>query len=215
MQPVRGQKFWKVDPSSAMLPPDVVKQLGRPKLKRNNEPDEARKRKGEWSQSRKGTQMTCRNCGESNHNVRSCYKEKCTKNNAHSKKGRRPMSDNEHGPNVEAETEAATQEFEPYGPNVEDEEDPPLSPMVICESELRAEKLKTRVVPTGARKIQFYGDHTGASVPTNLPYSPVKTTWKGKEALPAGHVQMQAKKKRIKMMGVKGRGQPALNDDSS
>ncbi|KAG5615007.1 hypothetical protein H5410_014831 [Solanum commersonii] len=31
MQLVRGQKFWKVDPSSAMLPPDVVKQLGRPK----------------------------------------------------------------------------------------------------------------------------------------------------------------------------------------
>jgi len=74
MQPVRGQKFWKVDPSSAMLPPDVVKQLGRPKMKRNKEPDEARKRKGEWSQSRKGTQMTCSNCGESNHNVRSYYK---------------------------------------------------------------------------------------------------------------------------------------------
>ena len=74
MQPVRGQKSWKVDPSSAMLPPNVVKQLGRPKMKRNREPDEARKRKGEWSQSRKGTQMTCNNCGESNHNVKSCYK---------------------------------------------------------------------------------------------------------------------------------------------
>ncbi|KAH0645324.1 hypothetical protein KY284_033208 [Solanum tuberosum] len=65
------------------------------------------------------------------------------------------MSDNEHGPDVEAGTEAATQEFD---------------------HTLRAEKLKTRVVPTGARKIQFYGDHTSASVPTNLPYSPVKTT---------------------------------------
>ena len=47
MQPVRGQKFWKVDPSSAMLPPNVVKQLGRPKMKRKREPDEARKRNGE------------------------------------------------------------------------------------------------------------------------------------------------------------------------
>ena len=47
MQPVRGQKFWKVDPSSEMLPHDVVKQLGKPKMKRNREPDEARKRKGE------------------------------------------------------------------------------------------------------------------------------------------------------------------------
>uniref|UniRef100_A0A3Q7G1B2 Transposase MuDR plant domain-containing protein n=1 Tax=Solanum lycopersicum TaxID=4081 RepID=A0A3Q7G1B2_SOLLC len=143
--------------------------------------------------------------------------EKCAENNAHSKKGKRPMSNNEHGSDVEggieAETgtEAVTQEFEPYGPNVEDEEDPPLRPMVICESELRAEKLKKRVVPTGARKIQFYGDHTGASVPTNLPYSPIKTTWKGKEAVPAGHVQMQAKKKRIKMMGVKGRN-PVVDD---
>ena len=60
------------------------------------------------------------------------------------------MSNNEHGSDVEggieAETgtEAVTQEFEPYGPNVEDEEDPPLRPMVICESELRAEKLKKK-----------------------------------------------------------------------
>ncbi|WMV26369.1 hypothetical protein MTR67_019754 [Solanum verrucosum] len=123
MRPVRGQKFWKVDHSSAMLPHDVVKQLGRPKMKRNREPNEARKRK----------ESTFR-------------------------------------------PQAATQEFEPFGPNVEDKEDPTLRPMVICESELRAEKLKTKVVPTGARKIQFYGDHTGASVLTNLPYSPVKTT---------------------------------------
>ncbi|KAH0695221.1 hypothetical protein KY290_021866 [Solanum tuberosum] len=161
MRPVRGQKFWKVDHSSAMLPHDVVKQLGRPKMKRNREPNEARKRKGEWSRSRKGTQMTCSNCGEPNHNVRGCYKAGTQESTF------RPQ--------------AATQEFEPYGPNVEDKEDPALRPMVICESELRAEKLKTKVVPTGARKIQFYGDHTGASVLTNLPYSPVKTTWKGKK----------------------------------
>ena len=53
MQPVRGQKFWKVDPSSAMLPLDVVKQLGRPKLKRDRELNEARKRKGECLGSEK------------------------------------------------------------------------------------------------------------------------------------------------------------------
>ncbi|KAG5615008.1 hypothetical protein H5410_014832 [Solanum commersonii] len=110
--------------------------------------------------------MAYSNCGESNHNVRSCYKEKCTENNAYSKKGKRPMSDNEHGTDVEAETEATTQEFEPYDPDVEDEKDPPLRPM-------------------------------------------------GKDAIPAGHVPMQAKKKRIKMMGVKGRGQLVLDDDLS
>uniref|UniRef100_A0A3Q7J7Q6 Uncharacterized protein n=1 Tax=Solanum lycopersicum TaxID=4081 RepID=A0A3Q7J7Q6_SOLLC len=146
MQPVRGQKFWKVDPSSEMLPHDVVKQLGKPKMKRNREPDEARKRKGEWSQSRKGPQMTYNNYERQN-----------------------AMSNNGHGYDVEGgteagtEVEAVTQEFEPYGTNVEDEEDSPLTPMVICELEFRTEKLKKRVVPTGARKIQFYGDHTVAS----------------------------------------------------
>ncbi|TMX04844.1 hypothetical protein EJD97_004478 [Solanum chilense] len=79
------------------------------------------------------------------------------------------MSNNGHGYDVEGGTEAGTraeavtQEFEPYGTNVEDEEDPPLTPMVICELEFRTEKLKKRVVPTGTRKIQFYGDHTVAS----------------------------------------------------
>ncbi|KAL3379972.1 hypothetical protein AABB24_000553 [Solanum stoloniferum] len=71
---------------------------------------------------------------------------------------------------------AETREFEPYGPDVENEEDPPLRPMMICESELRAEKLKIETIPTGTRKIQFAGDYTGASVPTNLPYSPIKNT---------------------------------------
>ncbi|KAL3347807.1 hypothetical protein AABB24_021452 [Solanum stoloniferum] len=94
MQSIRGQKFWKVDPSSAILPHDVVKQMGRPIMKRNREPDEARKRKSEWSQSRKDTQMTCGNCCEPNHYVRSCYKEKCIENNVHSRKGKRPMSVN-------------------------------------------------------------------------------------------------------------------------
>ncbi|KAK4345250.1 hypothetical protein RND71_035426 [Anisodus tanguticus] len=70
MQAVRGQRFWKAEAAHAMLPPDVVKQVGRPKMKRNRELDEARKRKGEWSQFRKGTQMTCSNCGEPNHNAR-------------------------------------------------------------------------------------------------------------------------------------------------
>ncbi|KAK4708248.1 hypothetical protein R3W88_029173 [Solanum pinnatisectum] len=79
-----------------------------------------------------------------------------------------------------------------------------LISMVICESELRGEKLKTRIVPTGSRKIEFAGDHTGASMPTNMSYSPIKTTWKGKEDVSAGHVQMKAKKKRIKMMRLRG-----------
>lgn len=54
IQLVRDQVFWKVDPSSAMLPLDVVKQVESPRMKRNREPDEARKRKDEWSSIQKG-----------------------------------------------------------------------------------------------------------------------------------------------------------------
>ncbi|XP_009611605.1 uncharacterized protein [Nicotiana tomentosiformis] len=80
LQPVRGRQFWKIEPSHAMLPHDIVKQVGRSKVKRNREPDEARKRIGQWSQSRKGTHMTCSNCGEPYHNARGCYKPKSSGN---------------------------------------------------------------------------------------------------------------------------------------
>ncbi|KAG5628059.1 hypothetical protein H5410_013277 [Solanum commersonii] len=42
-----------------MQPPQIHKLVGRPKLKRVREKDEARKREGLWSKSRKGLQMTC------------------------------------------------------------------------------------------------------------------------------------------------------------
>ncbi|KAF3625055.1 putative TGACG-sequence-specific DNA-binding protein TGA-2.1-like [Capsicum annuum] len=70
-----GERFWKVEDSHAMLPPNNVKQFGRPKSKRNREPNEARKRKGEWSQSKKGTQMTYSNYDEPNHNAKGCEKD--------------------------------------------------------------------------------------------------------------------------------------------
>ncbi|KAG5596990.1 hypothetical protein H5410_038222, partial [Solanum commersonii] len=188
------------------MQPIEVKSSGRLILQVGiEEPDEARKRKGKWTQSRKGTQMTSSNCGESNHKVRSCYKLINLNTKKNYKKSvlkimhvQRKVKCQYLTMNVGPDVEAATQEFEPYGPNVENEEDRPLRSI-------------TRVVPTGARKIQFYGDHTDASVPTNLPYSLIKTTWKDKEAIFAGHVQMQTKNKRIKKLGVNGRGQPALD----
>ncbi|XP_016582287.2 uncharacterized protein LOC107879869 [Capsicum annuum] len=200
MQPVRGERSWKVEASHAMLPPDVVKQVGRPKWKRDREPDKARKRKGEWSQSRKGTQMTCRNCDESNQNAKGCCKEKSTENA--SMKGKSPMMESNSQSRIVGQEDdlqqiqVATQDFEPYGPNVGNEEDPPLRPMVYPESKSWVEKLMARSVPTGTRKISFTGDHTGVSVPTNLSYSPVKTTWKGKKAVSSGQLQMEAKKKK-------------------
>lgn len=72
IQPVRGEKFWKVDPSHAMEPPEIHKLVGRPKLKRKREKDEARKREGVWSASRKGLKMTCGHCSATGHNQRRC-----------------------------------------------------------------------------------------------------------------------------------------------
>ncbi|KAM3325801.1 hypothetical protein P3S67_000926 [Capsicum chacoense] len=72
IQPVRGEKFWKIDPSHAMEPPEIVKMVGRPKLKRKREKSEARKREGVWSASRKGLKMTCGHCGDTSHNQRKC-----------------------------------------------------------------------------------------------------------------------------------------------
>ncbi|XP_060195287.1 uncharacterized protein LOC132624538 [Lycium barbarum] len=74
LQPIRGQQFWKITEAQAMDPPDVAKTVGRPKERRNREPDEASKRKGEWSLSRRGMVMTCSKCGEENHNARGCFK---------------------------------------------------------------------------------------------------------------------------------------------
>ncbi|KAF3643882.1 Feruloyl CoA ortho-hydroxylase 2 [Capsicum annuum] len=63
--------------------------------------------------------------------------------------------------------------------------------MVYPESESWVEKLMTRGILIGTRKISFTGDHTGVSVPTNLPYSSVKTTWRGKKAVSSGQLQME------------------------
>jgi len=74
LQPVRGEPFWKCDPLHAIEPPELVKLVGRPKLMREREKDEAVKRQGVWKQTRKGKMMTCSNCGEQNHNARGCEK---------------------------------------------------------------------------------------------------------------------------------------------
>ncbi|XP_019242557.1 PREDICTED: uncharacterized protein LOC109222689, partial [Nicotiana attenuata] len=72
LQPVRGEKFWKIEPEHAMEPPEVHKMVGRPKVKRKREKDEAGKREGVWSASRKGLIMTCGFCGTTGHNRRKC-----------------------------------------------------------------------------------------------------------------------------------------------
>ncbi|WMV09958.1 hypothetical protein MTR67_003343 [Solanum verrucosum] len=69
--PMRGEQFWQVLPEHAMDPPNLVKTVGRPKVKRDREKNAAIKRVGKWSHSRKGTKMTCSKCGSQAHNARS------------------------------------------------------------------------------------------------------------------------------------------------
>ncbi|KAM3200879.1 hypothetical protein P3L10_033242 [Capsicum annuum] len=103
--------------------------------------------------------MTCNNCGEPNHNAKSCYKEKSGENT--SRKEKRPMTENNSQSSIIEEEhdleqiQIATQDFEPFGPDVRNEEDPPLTSMVYPEFESWIEKLMTRGVSTGTRKINF------------------------------------------------------------
>nr|XP_033512281.1 uncharacterized protein LOC117276965 [Nicotiana tomentosiformis] len=108
---------------------------------------------------------------------------------------------------------AATQEFEPYGLEVDNEEDPPLWPVVVSETQSRIERGNLRGPITGAKEIRFTGDHTGASTPTNLLYSPTKPTWKGKAAISSGQVQLEARKRNTKMMAIKGKRKTASDDE--
>ncbi|MCD7467852.1 hypothetical protein HAX54_005501 [Datura stramonium] len=66
---------------------------------------------------------------------------------------------------------------------------------------------------TSYTSLNLRHNNNDASVPINVSYSPVKTTWKGKEAVSSGQVPMEARKKWLKMMGVKGGGTPVPNDD--
>nr|XP_009778946.1 PREDICTED: uncharacterized protein LOC104228217 [Nicotiana sylvestris] len=74
----------------------------------------------------------------------------------------------------------------------DDDEDPDLRPVVISEAWTMLQQRKLHQKPTGTRKISFKGDGTGINLPTNLPYSPKKVTWKGKAAVTSN--QLIAKK---------------------
>ncbi|OIT28519.1 hypothetical protein A4A49_54452, partial [Nicotiana attenuata] len=47
-------------------------------------------------------------------------------------------------------------------------------------------------------------DDNGVCTPTKLPYSPTKTTWKGKATITSKQLEQQ-RRKNIKMMGRKGK----------
>lgn len=64
LQPVRDEKFWKVESHHARDPPPLVKMVGRPKVKRTREKEKAINRQGTWAASRKSLKMHCGYCGK-------------------------------------------------------------------------------------------------------------------------------------------------------
>ncbi|XP_049391435.1 uncharacterized protein LOC125855773 [Solanum stenotomum] len=218
LQHVRGEPFWKCDPLHAIEPPELVKLVGRPKLMREREKDEAIKRQGVWKQTRKGKVMTCSNCGEQNHNARGCEKEKqgkqltkkqgkqLAKQGKESGRGkkrqlRRGLVDEDEASEEDINCTAPqpTQESQfgyvsssNYFPVAEDDdEDPRLRPRTISE-EAFLTRLKKKHNPQesiGSRVIGFRGDKFGVSEPTNLPIEPTGLTWNGQSAVTTNQLQ--------------------------
>ncbi|KAH0671163.1 hypothetical protein KY289_025656 [Solanum tuberosum] len=222
--PMRGEQFWQVLPEHAMDPPDLVKTVGRPKFKRDREKNAAIKRAGEWSHSRKGTKMTCSKCGSQAHNARSCKasEEGCI-SSLKRKRGRTDEEEqNEEVFDVNSSAPQLTQEgfesdisaprqrqYEPFGPTRELESDPVLRPRIIFEELTRLKMRQNQQTRSVNRVITFRGDHRGVSEPTDLPYSPTKVTWKGKEAMTSNQLERAREKKvgKLKTKKANGRSQ--------
>ncbi|MCD9644582.1 60S ribosomal protein L32 [Datura stramonium] len=208
-----------------MEPPELIKVVGRPKKKRDKIADEAIKRKGEWSSSRKVSIITCSKCGEQNHNARGYKgeearqikknkgKEKVGQSSTESQQSRHtsrtycyePELGTQQSQQSASSTHVGTQQSSAYGPEIGDDEDPSLRPRVVSKELTLQTMRKTRMrLPTGSTRIQFTRDSTRVSTPTNLPYSPTKVTWKGKEAITSNQLQHEVRKKRIKMIARKG-----------
>ncbi|KAK4713801.1 hypothetical protein R3W88_019708 [Solanum pinnatisectum] len=60
------------------------------------------------------------------------------------------------------------------------DKDTVVAPKVISKEKNRLQMKKLQQQPLGSRRINFRGDENGASIPTNLPYSPKNLTCKRK-----------------------------------
>ena len=75
----------------------------------------------------------------------------------------------------------ATVDEDEFEDGIESEsEDTMFAPRMISEEKTRLQMKKLQQQPIGSRKISFRGDKNCVAIPTNLPYSPKKLTWKGK-----------------------------------
>ena len=76
--------------------------------------------------------------------------------------------------------------------------------MAISEARTRLQAKKMQIRPTGTRRIDFKGDENGVSIPTNLPYSPRKLAWKGKEATTSDYLTFEKEKRIGKLKAKRG-----------
>ena len=66
---------------------------------------------------------------------------------------------------------------------------------MIFEEKTRLQMKKMLQQPIGSRMISFKGDENDVVVPTNLPYSPKKLTWKGKACMTSSQLKKDKEKK--------------------
>lgn len=226
---------------------EIHKLVGRPKLKRKREKDEARKREGVWSASRKGLKMMCGHCSATGHNQRRCpmlqrskqpaqdvlvstpqaiqeesgimstpgfaasssqpdglsKSKEIEKNPAGPSKSKRKIivEEFEDGQHVEPSSAVADEDGDEHE---SEDEQTILKPKAISEARTRLQAKKMQIQPTGTRRIDFKGDDNGVSIPTNLPYSPRKLAWKGKEATTSDHLTIEKEKRIGKLKAKRG-----------
>ena len=76
LEPISGEQFWEHTEQEAPLPPIKKVAPGRPKKKREKKNDVVQPRENNpHMMKRTGTTLRCSNCGEWEHNVRTCPKE--------------------------------------------------------------------------------------------------------------------------------------------
>jgi len=91
------------------------------------------------------------------------------------------------------------------GEHESEDEQTILRPKAISEARTRLQAKKIQIRPTGTRRIGFKGDDNGVSIPTNLPYSPRKLAWKGKEAMTSNQLTVEKETRIGKLKAKKGK----------
>ncbi|KAF3616408.1 hypothetical protein FXO38_34573 [Capsicum annuum] len=71
------------------------------------------------------------------------------------------------------------------------DEQPLLRPGALSKAKTRLKMKTLQQKIIGTKKIKFVGDDHGVSMPTNLPYSPRKMTWKGKSCVTSNVLSLE------------------------